>query len=250
MVICDQAIAQQFRIETHVYRQGVEEPISENLTLFNENEIFDFMLRTGKDETRFPKEVVIYLKGEQRFVLIDIDREIKTELLERDLIKIITAMQNAGIANKNQSFFFNPEFEEHFDIGSNWLTLSSDMMTYRAHGKRPQDDLLLDVYFDFMNQFARLNATDPRRMPPFARLRLNEAIKKYGFIPDQVELQLKAEALDMENSIQLRTEHVLIPKLSNTDLERIRSAKRYWLDFEDVTLGEFRDFVTSVETEK
>jgi hypothetical protein len=236
-------MAQDFRIETEVFRGDSTEPISENLTLFSGNLILDFMLPT--DRTRFPDEIVIYQSREKQFVLLDTRRKIKTEILEGEVLKIVAALQNSTLADDANRFLFQPGFEEHFDISTGRLTLESEQLTYEVRGERPRDDEQLHRYFEFISQFARLNATDPRRMPPFARLKLNNALKKYGIMPDEVRLTLVPSLNPPADPIVLRTTHNVIAPLSDKDNKRIESAKRYWMDFKSVSLAEFRNFQRS-----
>ncbi len=230
--------AQEFRIETVVTRGDDSETISENLTLLDDNLIVDFMLKT--DNTRFPVEVVAYVINEKRFVLMDTTRKVKTELIESDLLQVLTALRNASFINDDNRFFFHPKFEESYDDASGWLELRSPRLVYRTRGKRPAQELALHRYFEFIDQFARLNATDPRRMPPFPRLKLNQSIKKYGFIPDEVEITLYPDADGTRLPIKMKSTHVVMWELSEQDRERIKSAKRYWMEFEEVPLNEYR----------
>ncbi len=242
------ADAQQFRIETHVYRDGSEDPISENLTLFDENVIYDFMLKT--DKTRFPQEIVIYLSNEKRFVLLDTNRQIKTEIIEGEVLKMLAALQNVGANNPDNKFFFQPRFDEDFDIGSGWLTLEGEQLKYRTRGERPPNDSVLHRYYEFIDQFARINVTDPRRMPPFARLKLNTAIKKYGFVPSRVEMTLTPTNAALTEQLKMYSEHFVIWELSEKDRRRIASAKRYWTEFKNVSLSEFRLIDTTDEPDQ
>ena len=231
-------VAQEFRIETEVYSNGASQPISENLTLFADNLIYDFMLPT--DGTRFPEEIVIYQSREKKFVLLDTSRQIRTEIIEGELLKILAALQSSRVVDESSEFLFHPAFRETYDESSGWLELRSDQLTYRTRGKLPDNDNLLHTYYEFIDQFARLNATDPRRMPPFARLKLNSALKKYGFIPNEVEVTLVPSIDPPAEPIRVRTTHNVIWNLSARDRERIESAKRYWIDFQSVPLAEFR----------
>ena len=202
------ATAQEFRIETEVYQDDDSSPISENLTLFQDNLIFDFMLPT--DRTRFPEQIVIYRSQEREFILLDTNRKVKTVIIEGEILKIVAALQNSEMASSpDADFLFHPSFDNHYDDSTGWLTLEHERLKYRAKGERPEDDSNLHRYYEFIDQFARLNATDPRRMPPFARLKFNNELKKYGFIPETVEIELVPSAEDPSSAIQLRTTHNL-----------------------------------------
>ncbi len=240
--------AEEFRIETIVYREGEPEPLSENLTLFDDHLVFDFMLKP--DQSRFPQQIVIYNATEKRFVLLDTRSRVKTEIIESELLKILAALQSSSVVDKENEFLFFPSFEEKFDIGTNWLTLRSPRLTYRTRGERPANDAVLDMYYVFIDQFARLNATDPRRMPPFARLKLNGAIKKYGFIPSRVEMTLEPKQSTIKEPLKIFSEHVMMWELSDKDRQRIDSAKRYWMDFKTVGLAEFRGIETHGEPDE
>lgn len=234
------ALAQDFRIETEVFRGESTEPISENLTLFSDNLILDFMLPT--DRTRFPEQIVIFISDERKFVLLDTRRRLKTELLEGQVLQFLSTLQSSTLANEENDFLFHPDFKEEYDHSSGLLRLYSDQITYEVRGERPKEDTILHRYYEFIGQFARLNATDPKRMPPFARLKLNSALKKYGFIPQEVQLTLVPSLTEAKDPIVLRTTHNVITELSAKDEKRIESAKRYWIDFKNVSLGEFRNF--------
>jgi hypothetical protein len=230
--------AQEFRIETEVTNLDTNETVSENLTLFDENIIVDFMLKP--DKTRFPVEIVAYVVNEKRFVLMDTMRKVKTELVESELLKILAALQGSAFVNDDNRFLFQPEFEESIDPSTGWLELRSPQLIYRMRGQRPENELALHKYFEFIDQFARLNATDPRRMPPFARLKLNQSIKKQGVIPEQVEMTLVPDKLGNEPEIRMCSKHVVMWELSETDRQRIESAKRYWMEFENIGLKRYR----------
>ena len=232
-------IAQDFRIETEVFRGEENELISENLTLFAGDLILDFMLPA--DRTRFPEEIVIFQSRQKKFVLLNTRRKIRTEIFEGEILQMLAALQNSTIVDDKNRFLFHPVFEERFDRSSGILTLESEQLTYRVKGSRPKDDNTLHKYYEFIGQFARLNATDPRRMPPFARLKLNSALKKHGFIPDEVQLKLIPSLDAPSDTIELRTTHNVMSRLSEKDEKRIQSAKRYWMDFDPVSLAQFRN---------
>lgn len=230
--------AQDVRIETEVRESGSDQIISENLTVFHDGLVIDFMLKP--DKTRFPQEVVAYVVREKRFVLMDTERKVRTEVKEADLLKILSALRSSSFVDDQNRFLFEPEFAESWDVTSGWLELRSPRLTYRARGKRPETDTILHNYFDFIDQFARLNATDPRRMPPFARLELNRAIKKYGFIPEVVEMRLAPDPNGNQPEIAMEARHVVRWELSEADHQRIESARRYWMEFEEVPLKVYR----------
>ena len=138
------AIGQDFRIETGVFRGDSDEPISENLTLFSGNLIFDFMLPT--DGQRFPEEIVVFQSRERKFVLLDTSRQVKTIIIEGEVLKILAAMKSSDLVTEKNAFLFHPKFKENYDMASGWLTMESPQLSYKTRGDRPENDLVLHKY--------------------------------------------------------------------------------------------------------
>lgn len=236
-------LAHEFRIETEVCRGGDDQPVSESLTLFEGGLIYDFLV-TGDDDESIAEQIAIFDTHQRKFVLLDSKRKVKTTIPEFRLIRLLSALKSEGVVQND--FLVNPEFEEIFDTSSGWLTLQSDQLIYRAKGKRPSDGTVLPIYHEFIDQFARLNVTDPRTMPPFARLKLNAAVKKYGFIPEEINVQLAISEDNVEHKIELTTKHFVFWELSKRDRDQIKLAKEYWMSFKEVTLKEFKNLESDV----
>ena len=233
---------QEFRIESYVYRAGENRPVSENLTLFSGDRIFDFMLKP--DETRFPQEIAVYESDKKQFVLLDTSRRIKVEIHDSEIQGMATAMRVSSAGDDVYGFLLQPQLEEDYDSVSGWLTLSGEQLVYRAKGLRPEPGLALQKYYEFIDRFAMLNVTDPQKMPPFSRLVLNSALKKRGIMASDVEVNLTMVSGDSETSVEMRSEHVALWELSDTDRARIQSAERYMEEFASVSLATFRKIET------
>ena len=108
-------------------------------------------------------------------------------------------------------------------------------------GKQPKDVTVLPIYLSFLDNFTQLIATDPHKIPPFPRLRLNESIRKLGWIPSEVHVSIAANSLTSQ-PINATSKHVMIPELSNKDRDRISQAKSYWMHYKSVDLATYRGF--------
>ena len=109
---------QQLRIETRVYVADESEPISHNLTLFTERSIYDFL--NGK------QQVSIFEHTAGRFVLLDSERKVQTEITTDDLVKFtskIHSLVKNGNGNAVIKFLADPNFEPvQFDAkNKNWF---------------------------------------------------------------------------------------------------------------------------------
>jgi len=233
--------AQQFRIETEVFQEGIEQPVSTNLTLFDGGLIFDFLSPNAQGD--IADEIAIFDTRQRQFVLLDTERKVKTTVPEHQIVRLMAALSTDGVIK--DEFLADPKFEEDFDLETQKLTLSSNRMTYTAVGSRPDDGSYVPAYHEFADNFARLNVTDPRRMPPFARLKFNAALKKYGLIPDEITITLKPSA-DSQDAIRLRTTHSTHWRLSSQDQQLIETAKEFWIRYKPLELREYRRLPESI----
>jgi len=258
------ARGQQFRIETEVFSGEPPRLISRSLTLFDGPLVYDFLMiagdspppsgsnatavggnagATGRTDrnTQSPalpvEEVVIFDQQQQRLILLDQQRRHRLELTQAELLTMVAGMQANESLRAKDSFLLEPQLTEKFDPRSGQLELASERLVYRAQGQRVDDNQVLIRYFQFADWAARLNVTDSRKLPPFARLQLNQAMKKRGWIPHQVQIQLTT--LDGQ-SVQASVTHHTLFHLSQNDQQRIASAQRQWSEFPAVNLIRYR----------
>lgn len=238
LVIATIATAQDFRIETEVFSADAEVPGSQNLTIFTNGTVYDFQTSDpDKEPGDSPQLIVVWQRGQQQFVVLDVERQVKTIISHDEVLRFNAQLQASTALREKEGFLFHPKFETRFDDETSWLTLSSEQMTYQAKGEKPKTDTAFRLYHDFANWYARLNAVDPRKMPPFARLQLNKAIEKIGVIPTDVKLAFKPS--QWSSKIKLSSRHFLIWKLSNADQKRIQNANLRKIDFGEVSLQKF-----------
>ncbi|MEE2639541.1 MAG: hypothetical protein VX768_02835 [Planctomycetota bacterium] len=226
------AEGQDMRIETEVYAGKSRQPVFENMTLFSGNSVYDFS-RTG------PEKITVYDRRRGKFVLLNVEEETKV-ILDREKVEgYVDLLKSREELKRKEPFLFNPSFEEKFDESSNQLTLSSDEMTYRIVGTPSKREESFEAYVDFINWYSKLSATDPRQMPPFARLELNQALERHKLIPKEVERIYKPSNNLFGNRIQAKTKHYVVWQLSSKDRQRIDSALDHVTRFQEVSLSEF-----------
>jgi len=138
------------------------------------------------------------------------------------------------------AFAANPEFDEEVDHNTDWLTLSSRLLTYRARCATPKLPSAVTSYRSFADWYARLNATRPGSLPPFARMELNRAIAQRDQVPEEVELTVQPKIRFVGRKLVVRSRHLFNWRLSNTDRKLIDQAGTHMADFEAVTVREYR----------
>ena len=216
--------AQEFRVETDVFVGNQKKPVAQNLTLFTSGLVYDFPLMG-------PSEIA---------VLLDTERKVKTTLTTQELLEFTASMKaQAQDADGVVGFAVRPQFDQTFDQPTGWLTLSSKLMTYRLKGSPPKQPAAVDIYRQFADWYARLNATRPGNLPPFARLELNKAAAERGLVPEEVELTVAASRLGGK-TLAVRSRHMINWLLSNTDRKRVDEAGDFLVNYQAVKFQEFR----------
>jgi len=231
------AVGQEFRIESSVYSDSSTLPVSQNVTLFSKGLIYDFQLSDDAQPTAL--EIAIYDTRKHEMILLDPARKMRFELPDLRLMKIVEAVRRDTIQDNRSSFLVNDNFTEDIDLSTNWVTLTSPQIEYRYHGSQPKDVSVIPIYLQFLDRFTQLNASDPTKLPPFARMKLNQSIQGLGWIPSEVRISVKQNGLFRE-PFSAKSKHVVIHTLSDQDHERIAKAKSFWMQFESVDLEEYR----------
>ena len=228
------AWAQQFRIETQIYVGEVAETASENTTLFSDGLVYDVQSKGGQTH-----EVAILDPQRRQIVLLDKVRQVKLQLDEIQLIKMADSLRKQTATNKAAGFLVNDRFEEHVNLDTGTATVTSPLITYTVVGGRPSDVRMLPQYNQFIDYFTRMKFSDPHAFPPFPRLRLNETLSKLGWIPTEVNVDIKENML-FKKGLKATSKHTLIPNLSDKDLATISQLKAQWLNFKSVSLDDYR----------
>lgn len=231
------ASAQQLRIESHVYREGRQQPVASSLTLIDNGFVYDFSLDPLQPETEL--EVAIYDYHRRTVNLLDCQRQVRLNLEQYEILKMVEE-QRLQLAQKPElEFLVAPPFAEHTDIANATVELRHPQISYKAVCEKPKDMTALPTYYDALDQMTRLAASDPGRLPPFPRLAFNQALRKYNLMPIEIEMKLASEGL-LQQDLQLRSTHTTIWQLSTGDRQRIEQAKKKYMNFEVVTLGKYR----------
>ena len=235
-------LAQEFRIETDLYLGESSKPVGHNVTLFDNGMVYDFQV--GVDAPDEIIEISIFDRTKQQFVLLDLKRKVRLELERSQLIQMLEGLRNEMMQQDETRYLADVEFEEEHDLSTDEVTLTTDSIRYKILGTQPRDTMVLPVYHDFLDHYTMLAASDPRRFPPFARLKCNSIIKKYGWLPTRIEF-LFSGGPKTNRQLEARTEHTNQFQLSKRDRDRIETARRNWTSFQRVSLREYRQLAVA-----
>lgn len=224
-------VAQQMRIETHVFVDNQTEPASHTVTLFDSDTVYDFFEE--------PPQITVFrpptASHSGSFIMLDLEAKQRTEVsTERisGLMKKLTRWAGEQ-EDKLLKFSADPEFEESFDEESGLLTLESTVWNYTVATVPAENAKALARYREFSDWYTRLNAMLHSTPPPGARLKLNAALAKHGVVPVEIRRAVESE------TTALRATHMFTWRLSREDRDRIDEAQSHLASFNKVGNEEF-----------
>lgn len=233
----------ELRVDTSLFVADQSTPVSQNVTLFTDGYVYDFGKTSEKDAAT---EVTVYDVRTKTFTLLEDKRKVKFSISQSRLVQLTEAMRAETAQDPKLKIFATAEYTETADNASGWTTVNGGLVKYRFKGKPPRDIRIVDSYCDFLDQYTLLAVLDPRRMPPFPRLRLNQAIKKQRVIPSEIRLDIKPMP-PMKNTISMKSKHTFVEHLSDSDKSRIESAKAKISEYKMVTLANYKGTPTAEE---
>ena len=217
--------AEGCRMETDVFSGSEAAPIVETLTLFQDEMVYDFMGPDGE-------EITIFDIPRGTFVLLDRERKIKTTITTSQLMAFMTTVKSQP-QQAAGGRLLAPQFQEDYNPQQQVLTLSDVELTYQVKGIKPQDPKFAERFQLFADWYARLNATRLGNPPPFGRIELNQSLATRGLIPAEIERTIITSTSPRREQ-KVRSHHLTDWQLTETDQKRIRRAKTYLENFQQV----------------
>jgi hypothetical protein len=226
---------QDFRVENRVYSGDSTTPASQSCTIFYQGAVYDFLEK--------PAETVIFDKTAARFFILDDGRRVRTELSTARLDSFAQQLHDRALKGSDalMRFFAEPAFDQRFDATRRELILCSDLVTYKVIAVSAENAALAAQYREFSDWYARLNAMlVPGSRPPFARLKLNEALAEREAVARKVTLTITTVKNGKRQTASMRSEHLLSPALLPADMERIERARQAVTAYKLVTFDKYR----------
>lgn len=231
--------AEDFRVENKVFSGNDSDPSVESTTLFYNGVVYDYLKK--------PAEIIVLDTDHGRFVLLDTERRMKTELTTKEVEAFVdrfreqAARRAARHDNPFVAFQAEPKFEKEFDESSRELTFSSPWMTYRVVTADAGSEEIAQQYRQFADWQARLNSVINRRAtPPLARLMVNAELEQREELPREVHLTLTPPGGFPRKRITARSEHQLIRTVVESDRARVLQAGQFMAIFQPVSFEEYQ----------
>jgi hypothetical protein len=230
------AVAEEdFRIENEVFVEGDKEPRIRSTTIFHDGVVYDYLEE--------PSEVTVFDAQRGRFILLDLDRRIKTELTTGLVAGFTDRLRRWSREQSDPflQFLGDPEFEQTIDQGAGELTFSSPWMTYRLVTFDTESEALSRRYREFCDWYCQLNTVlNPGTKPPFARMMVNEALEEHGLFPREVHLTMRPKGGLLSKRTNVRSEHRLIRQLVESDRQRVAQTHQFMAMYTSVEFPEYQ----------
>jgi hypothetical protein len=224
--------ADDFRIESRVFSGKDEQPQSESTTIFANGRIYDFH--------NAPRELTIYDPPHDRIVVMDLEKNRKTELRLEQLTRFREELlaRAEKTTDPGVRFLLQPKFDVHAGSTPAEHVFQSEYITYQVETTTPRTAAIAEQYRQFSDLSATMNAMLNRGWPPFARLQVNAALVEEKLIPTKVNLLFPSKSL-LGQRKQFRSEHDLNTRITDSDQQKIAAAEEHLNRTLLVSLREF-----------
>ena len=225
-----------FQAITRVYRAGEREPVDEVTTVFRKGLVYEFI--RSKDGSR-DAEATIYDPANGRFVILNAEREIWTEILTSDIEAFSAGLKATALGSKDPivAFMGAPKFKEVEEPGG--LTFVSKWMEYKVRATPAHTPDLVKRYVDCAQWNAQVNVMlTPGGLPPFPKMVILQALADRNLLPSEVRITLDPKQQG-KRPISLRATHQFQWTLSDAERKRIDDTARQLAAYREVTRPEY-----------
>lgn len=230
-----------FRVNNKVYLEKETKPVAQTCTMFYGGKVYDFLTN--------PEETIIYDPPQQRFLLLCSATKSQCSLSLDEVLEF-GRMMKESLPQVKDDFLRNcldPQFEVTTDEKTEQDVYAQAKITYRVTTRRELEAGMAKIYADFANNYAILNVLlSPQNIPPFARIKINEAIAEKNELPDTVEVIMKRRFNPLSTTLgkeRVRTVHNFMAGLGDADLSRIRKAGEYFGQYKKVSFSEYQNLM-------
>ncbi len=223
------------RVESQLYADGDAEPVARSLTLFTDGVAWDFLElpeEGAKPGTRAMRlaEIVLHDPARERVVVIDPQRDVKTQIdaIRLERLSVSLAKWARGNDDRLVRWAGGPDFGEGLTEKDDALELVGPRVRYAvAYTEAPSAEAA-GTYRQFADTAILLKALlHPGGIPPFPRIALNRRIEAAGGIPSEVTLEIDPKMAIVAGNSRLKCVHKVHPRLLAGDRQRIEDGEAH-----------------------
>lgn len=205
-------------------------------TIFSDGAVFDFIGDNG--------EITIYRPDSKNFILLDPIHRIQTELALEDIDQFLDRIRELLVQkdDKFNQFMAKPEFDFSKSEDDKEFLFQSKWIDYRIKTVPFEDPGIIDSFFDFSDAYSKLNIyLNPGTTTPFARIHINQILKKEVRFPEQFTLSVYPGGKRLfSRAVKIESRHTIIRRLSEKDKGRIIRALHFVEQFQKLPFGKYQ----------
>jgi hypothetical protein len=237
--------ADEFRVHTKIFVGDEEEPASQNVTIFRDGLVYDCM--------QSPEEVALFDGPRQRFVLLNVERKLRTEIdfaqLETRIAGLRSLLRERADSDGQGSlhaFLLEPKFEPDMrmkeDPDTKGFTMFlSPWFHYALKSEDIKTPTAAAQYAEFVARYTQLNAI--RNPAMLARLPINSHLAERSAVPTEIRLTTykKGPLGRMQELASYKSTHNVTWALSSEDRRKIDEVGKWLVTFKQVGYDEYRE---------
>jgi len=216
-------LAQDFRVSTRLFdekappEQGPPQPIARTWTIFHAGKVYDHV--------DILNETIILEPAQERFLILNTDRDLLTELSFREIQQYVfqarqraqqKLSENPNLPNGAAvAFQLKPTFRTSFDERKKTLQMTSPIFRYDVTCAAADKELTA-VYLRYAQRTAELNYILNPQLLPTVRQALNSELEQKKLLPTEIRLQS-----GIGSGLKLRAEHTYLWSLTNEDRRKV-----------------------------
>lgn len=240
LLVAGAATAEDFHVDSRVFKVGDTKPIIETTTIFYKGRVYDFL--KDPEANRDPEATILDPAG-QRFIVLDPERKVTTEVGFNDIQQFTrnVRIQAAGNPNPLLNFLSNPTFtEKKTEDGE--LEFDSAWMIYRLKTMDAKSPEVARQYGEFSHWHSQLNVMiNPSSLPPFGRLAVSEQLEQRKLLPTDIYMTISPKG--PQPKLVMRAEHRFQWTILERDRQLVDEAQRQMKLFRAVTLAKYNERV-------
>lgn len=226
----------EFRVESKLFRDNEKEPYLESTTVFLRGMVYDYL--------KGPGEVTVFDKARNRFILLNMNRRVYTEINTDKVTAFTDALRRWTTVQPEPyvQFLGDPKFEEQADEENHQLVFNSHWMTYRLTTISLDSEAMSRQYHEFCDWCYRLNTLlTPGARPPFPAMAVNASLEKQRLFSTETSLTIRPRKGVTGKRIAIRGEYQLIRRLVESDRDRAAQTDQFMAMFTQVSFEEYQE---------
>ncbi len=238
-----QADWMNFRVNNTVVDVENNQQLSKGKTLFVDGQVYDYLTDL--------KEYIVFNPEKNTFYILNTQTRQKVVVTMDQIDNYFEELRQWAAAHQNEEarFFAMPQFQIAYNEKDNLYTFQSKLLNYEVMPTKPEKPEMLTQYRQFAKAYCKLNLMlAPQTKSLFARMNVNETIFNAGSLISRVQVTFPPQKAGLFAKKRVITsDYQFLPRLVESDMNKIRQVDQFIAMFEETTLGDYQKKMNAKE---